>query len=146
MSAVLHAPRTMAEERETMTDAPTTPPQGAPGTRRCPECLAAVSPSQAAGGRNMFCCAEHRATHANRMTVRGRRLTALAMAARITRDGSCRNKGAGKSARQLSRTLLDQWNREDREAGRMPADEYHALRVRLHQEPDPFTPTRAGRA
>lgn len=126
-----------------MTEAPTAPKPGAPGTRRCPECLAPVEPSQAAGGRNMFCCAEHRQAHANRMTVRGRRLTAVAMAARITRDGSCRMKGAGKSARTLSRQLMDQSIKEDREAGRMPADEYHALRLRFNQEPDPFTPTRS---
>jgi len=91
----------------------------------------------------MFCCAEHRIAHANRMTVRGRRLTAVAMAARITRDGSARDKGAGKSARRISRQLMDQWIKEDREAGRMPADEYHALRGRLGHEIDPFTPTRS---
>lgn len=121
-----------------MIEAPQPPKPGEPGSRRCPECLAPVSPSKASGGRNMFCCQEHRQAHANRMTVRGRRLTAIAMASRITRDGSTRNKGVGKSARRLSRQLMDRWIREDREAGRMPADEYHALRGRVGVDLDPF--------
>lgn len=121
-----------------MTEAPHTPEIAPKGSRRCPECLVAVEASQASGGRNMFCCSRHRVEHANRMTVRGRRLTALAMASRLTRGGSRRNKGAGKSARRIADKLLDRWNAEDRAAGRMPADEYHALRGRTGNAIDPI--------
>lgn len=136
MIAVLHRPATIAEEAETMTTAPHAPEIAPPGSRRCPECLVAVTPSQASGGRNMFCCTEHKTAHNNRQTVRGRRLTSLAMAARITRGGSRRNKGAGKSARFTADKLLDRWNAEDRDAGRMPADEYQALRFKLGHDVD----------
>lgn len=102
---------------------------GAPGTRRCPECLVRVEPKIGAG--NMFCCAEHRIAFVNRNTVRGRQLVPIVLAARLTRDGSERMKGTGKHARRLSRSMMDKWNREDRLEGRMPADEYHALRVHL---------------
>lgn len=105
--------------------------QGKPGSRRCPECLVPVEANEKAGSSNMFCCAEHRVAFTNRNTVRGRQLVPIALAARITRDGSERRKEIGKHARRLSRTMMDKWNREDREAGRMPPDEYHALRLSL---------------
>ena len=99
------------------------------GKRRCPECLGPVDTS--ADWRKMFCSNEHRTAYHNRQTVRGRKLVPLVMAERITRSGYCRDKATGILARQKSRQLMDLWNREDREAGRMPADEYVAIRQRL---------------
>lgn len=97
--------------------------------RRCPECLAVVDTSK--NYRALFCSDAHRTAYHNRQTVRGRKLVPLVMAERITRSGYCRDKATGILARQKSRQLMDLWNREDREAGRMPADEYIAVRQRL---------------
>jgi hypothetical protein len=97
--------------------------------RRCPECLVPVDTSK--DWRKLFCSNEHRTAYHNRQTVRGRKLVPLVMAERITRSGWCRDKETGKLARQKSRQLMDRWNREDREARRMPADEYIAVRERL---------------
>jgi hypothetical protein len=122
MTAVLHGPP------ETGTGEPTAAEAKAV-KRRCPECLAAVDTSK--DWRKLFCSSEHRTAYHNRQTVRGRKLVPLVMAERITRSGYCRDKETGKLARQKSRQLMDFWNREDREAGRMPADEYIAVRERL---------------
>lgn len=119
-----------------MAEAPQQPELGKPGSRRCPECLVAVEPNPAAGNRNIFCCKEHSQTHRQRQLVRGRRLSALAMAARITRNGTRRNKGAGKSARRDHEKLIDKFIVEDRKAGRMPADEYFSLRWKLNLDAD----------
>lgn len=97
--------------------------------RRCPECLALVDTSK--DWRKLYCCDAHRIAYHNRQTVRGRKLVPMVMAERITRSGWCRDKETGKLARQKSRQMMDLWNREDREAGRMPADEYIAVRERL---------------
>lgn len=97
--------------------------------RRCPECLEPVDTSK--DWRKMFCSDAHRTAYHNRQTVRGRKLVPLVMAERITRSGWCRDKDTGKLARQKSRRLMDLWNHEDREAGRMAADEYIAVRQRL---------------
>lgn len=79
----------------------------------------------------MFCSDAHRNAYHNRQTVRGRKLVPLVMAERVTRSGYCRDKATGILARQKSRQLMDFWNREDREAGRMAADEYIATRQKL---------------
>ncbi len=97
--------------------------------RACPECSARVDTSK--DWRVMFCSSEHRTAFHNRQTVRGRKLVPLVMAERITRSGYCRDKGPGILARQRSRQLMDLWNKEDREAGRMPMDCYVALREKL---------------
>lgn len=101
-----------------------------PGTRRCPECLGRFDVPRAQW-RKMFCCDAHKVAYNNRQTKRGRVLVPLVLAERITRSGWCRDKQTGILARQKSRQLMDGWNREDREAGRMPADDYIALRQRL---------------
>ena len=59
---------------------------------------------------------------------RGRKLVVLAMAARITRNGTRRRTGAGRVARRRAEHLLDQWWMEDRKAGRMSMDEYLEIR------------------
>lgn len=139
MTAVLHAAPQTREDAARFVSATQATTIGAPGSRRCPECLQAVKPSKAAGFRNMFCCETHRQAHHNRATVRGRKLVPLVMAARITRDGSARDKETGKRTRRQSRSLMDAWAREDREAGRMPADEFAALRHKLGHDDGLFS-------
>ena len=84
----------------------------------------------------MFCCSLHQQAFNDRQRVRGRQLAPLAMAERITRSGSCRDKQTGIRARRDSRRLMDKWVVEDRAAGRMPADEYIAQRLRMGFETD----------
>lgn len=67
----------------------------------------------------------------NRATVRGKVLAPMAMAARITRDGSRGDTVTGKRARRESRHLIDQWAREDREAGRMDMASYMRARIKI---------------
>jgi hypothetical protein len=120
--AMLHGPP------ETGTGAP----RGAPEEhvrRRCPECLGAVDTRM--DWRKMFCSEKHRTDFHNRQLKRGRSLVVPAIAERITRSGTCRRKAAGILARQRNRKLMDQWVKEDREAGRMAMDEYFELRERL---------------
>ena len=132
MTAVLHAAPETAARDDLAAEGTAAPEKGAKGSRRCPECLAAVKPSVAAGNRNMFCCPEHRVAYVNRNTVRGRSFVALAMAARMTRDGTRGElRETGKRAARQARALQQQWIDEDRAAGRMLADEYCALRHRL---------------
>lgn len=97
--------------------------------RLCPECLGPVNTEL--DWRKMFCSEAHRVAFHNRQTVRGRKLVPLVMAERLTRSGDRRDRATGILARQRSRRLLDKWAREDREAGRMAADHYVALRERL---------------
>lgn len=96
-------------------------------SRRCPECLGEVTRP----GGAIFCTPAHKATYQNRMTVRGRVLTPLSMTDRITRGGTRRDKETGKRARHEAQRLIDAWVVEDREAKRMPVDEYVAFRRRM---------------
>ncbi len=117
-------------------------PQLAGAVRPCPECGASFDVPES-NPRKMFCTDPHRVAWNNRMTVRGRVLTPLVMAERITRSGYERDKSAGILARQQSRRLMDKWVKEDRAAGRMAADTYFAIRQRLgfhdHQDNPPST-------
>ena len=88
--------------------------------RNCPECGVELPPHTGRGKRRVFCCDEHKQAHANRRTVRGKALAAVAMGWRKTR-------GSGELGKYLfseMTLMLDQWNAEDREAGRMAADDY----------------------
>ncbi|NIJ34304.1 hypothetical protein [Sphingomonas oligoaromativorans] len=76
----------------------------------------------------LFCTDPHKQAWHNRQTTRGRVLTPLQLAARITRDGSRGDTVTGTYARQASRRLLDRWAKEDREGGRMSAVAYVSLR------------------
>lgn len=105
---------------------PETPRQARPRSAPlCPECLAPFAPVHP---QQLFCCVGHKTAHNNRMTVRGRQLTAFSLASRITRGGSRRDTATGKRARQDSSALMDKWIAEDRAAGRMPPDDYLRLR------------------
>lgn len=99
-----------------------------PVRQACPECSHTFQPVHS---RQLFCCADHKAAFHNRATVRGRTLTPMAMAARITRDGSRGDLDMGRIARRESRRLIDAWAREDREAGRMDMVEYMRARTRI---------------
>lgn len=131
MSAVLHAAPQTRLAAPNAADGSHTPDLGAKGSRRCPECLAAVKASAAAGFRNIFCCPAHRQAWHNRATVRGRVLVPLVLAARVTRDGSRGDRETGRRAARQARALMQRYAEEDRAAGRMPADEYAALRHRF---------------
>lgn len=102
-------------------------------SRHCPECLAPLSDAQP---RQMFCTPAHQQAFNDRQRVRGRQLAPLAMAARITRGGSRRDKPTGIKARQASQRLIERWVVEDREAGRMAMDDYIAQRLRMGFETD----------
>ena len=94
----------------------------------CPECrqqFDRVHP------RQLFCSNAHKTTFHNRATVRGRMLTPIAMAARITRDGSRGDVGVGKLARRDAHRLMDLWAREDRLEGRMSMVDYMRERRRI---------------
>lgn len=86
--------------------------------RRCPECLTETKAPKT------FCSPEHKAAYHNRQTVRGRVLTPLRMASRITRGGTRRDIEIGKQARAQDERLVQRWIEEDRAAGRMAADDY----------------------
>jgi len=116
------------------------PPETGPGAprggledhkgRRCPECLGRVDNSL--DWRKMFCSAEHQQAFHNRQLKRGRKLVVLAMAARITRNGTRRRAAeAGRIARGRAEKLLDAWWMEDRTEGRMSMDDYLETRERL---------------
>jgi len=96
--------------------------------RTCPECGTLF---RAAHPRQIFCSPAHKRAWHNRDTVRGARLTTLAMAAHSTRGGTRGDKETGKRARRDSEQLMRQWDADDRAAGRMRAVEYVALRNRL---------------
>lgn len=121
MNAVLHA------SPETLVSALHAAPRSTPRHALCPECSQPFAPSQL---RQLFCTADHKAAYHNRATVRGRVLTPLIMAARITRGGSRGDTETGKRARQDAEQLIERWVAEDRAAGRMSAVDYVALRLR----------------
>ena len=95
---------------------------------RCPEC---AQPFKPVHPRQLFCSAAHKTAFHNRWTVRGRALAPVAVAARVTRDGSRGDTGIGKQARRESHHLMDRFAREDREAGRMTMVGYMRERWRI---------------
>lgn len=131
MTSVLHRPSEKAGKASgasTGTIRAVEAPQQAPGYHRCPECSQAFKPVHP---RQLFCSAAHKTAFHNRWTVRGRALAPVAVAARITRDGSTGDTDIGKKARRESRHLMDRWAREDREAGRMSQVDYMRERWRI---------------
>lgn len=118
--SVLHASAKSAEGRG--------PPRPA---RVCPECGA---PLPSAAWRQLFCSPAHKAAFHNRQTVRGRTLTPLVIADRITRGGSRGDVATGRSARNRAQRLMDRWAAEDRDAGRISMVDYVRLRSALGYE------------
>lgn len=103
--------------------------------RPCPECLKLFEPKV----RNqLFCSTAHNTAWNNRATKRGRVLTPLAIAARITRNGT-RGKPelreAGRQASNYYNLLIQNYRDEDRAAGRMPWPEYMMRRLNIGFDP-----------
>lgn len=87
-------------------------------SHRCAECAAAFTgPPEA-----RFCSAKHRHAYHNRSAKRGKVAVPLllAWAAGRRRKG---DEAVAWAFRELC-ALAGQWNREDRDAGRMPAAEF----------------------
>lgn len=88
---------------------------------RCAECPNPLTGSATRGGkRKVFCSPACKAAHKHRKHVRGMALVALAQGWRKTR-------GAGDFGKFLFAeitALLDQYNAEDRDAGRLDPVEY----------------------
>lgn len=92
-------------------------------TRTCPECGQQFETQSKRGKPQVFCTEAHRQAHANRMTVRGKQLTKIALGWRLSRGSG----ELGKFLFNEMTSMLDEWNSEDKAAGRMRADDYAAL-------------------
>lgn len=90
--------------------------------RVCPECGGEVVRRSARGPMPTFCSQECKKAHANRHIVEGRAVIALLKAWRIDR---AQGEIAKEAFAQVNR-MLDQFNAQDREAGRPRADLYAA--------------------
>lgn len=90
--------------------------------RVCPECGGEVTRRSARGPMPTFCCPEHKKAHANRHIVEGRAVIAFLKAWRIDR---AQGEIAQQSFAEIC-TIVDQFNAQDREAGRPRADLYAA--------------------
>ncbi|MCA3254805.1 MAG: hypothetical protein INF91_04205 [Alphaproteobacteria bacterium] len=124
--STLSGPRQIADSARGTVPAPVARPIFR--ERRCPECGAAFSP---AVYNQLFCASPHKLLFERRLAKRGFKLTALAMAARQTRDGTRGDVETGRWAARETRRLLQLWADDDREAGRPSAVEYVSLRKRL---------------
>lgn len=106
----------------------TAPKSNKPGLREraaekvCPECGGPVVRRSARGPFPTFCSPECKKSHANRHIVEGRAVIALLKAWRIDRAQG----QIAKSAFAEVNKILDQFNAQDREAGRPRADLYAA--------------------
>lgn len=99
----------------------TLPALSATTSKPCPECGGAVTKGTR-GKARVFCSNECKQAHANRRTVRGKALVAIAQGWRQTRGSG----DLGKFLFAEMQQMLDAWNAEDREAGRGRADVYAA--------------------
>lgn len=90
--------------------------------RICPECGGPVVRRSARGPMPTFCSPECKREHGNRHMVEGRAVIALLKAWRIDRaQGEIAQTAFAEANR-----ILDQFNRQDNEAGRPRADLYAA--------------------
>lgn len=90
--------------------------------RVCPECGGEVVRRSVRGPMPTFCSAECKKAHANRHIVEGRAVIAFLKAWRIDR---AQGEIAQRSFAEIC-TIVDQFNAQDREAGRPRADLYAA--------------------
>lgn len=88
----------------------------------CPECGGEVIRRSARGPMPTFCSAECKKSHANRHIVEGRAVIAFLKAWRIDR---AQGEIAQSSFAEIC-NIVDQFNAQDREAGRPRADLYAA--------------------
>lgn len=94
-----------------------------PAPKTCPECGSALPDTKSRGKKRVFCSDGCKTVHNNRMAARGKALAKVAM-------GWRQQRGAGDLGKFLfgeMTTMLDQWNSEDYQSGRMRADHYAAL-------------------
>ena len=105
--------------------------------RICPECSKPFEPSV----RNqLFCEPQHNTDWTNRQTARGRKITALMMAAVATRNGRSgtpQEREAGKRAVRDLHNLVQRFRAEDASAQppRMDWRAFNELRYRLGFDP-----------
>lgn len=86
----------------------------------------------------LFCCPAHTAAWNNRATARGRVLTHLSIAARVTRNGTRGDpaqREAGRQASKAHNALIQRYRDEDRAAGRMAWPDYIMRRFALGFDP-----------
>lgn len=88
-----------------------------PVKRTCAECSVAF---ETKSRTKLFCSPAHKLIFHNRNAARGKVLAPLAMAWRGRRGGD----DVAKRAFQQMNKRLDEWNAEDREAGRMSMAEF----------------------
>lgn len=100
-------------------------------TRICPECGQEFETNGGRGKPRIFCTEAHKQAHANRRGARGKTLVTLAQAWRKTRGSG----DFGKFLFSEVTTLLDAWNAEDLEAGRLDPVEYAKLVVGFQSVP-----------
>lgn len=90
--------------------------------RLCPECGLPVQRKSPKGRAPVFCTNKHKVAFNNRQTVRGRAIISLAMAWRQQRG----KKGVGSTSFKEMCRIIDDFNREDRIAGRPLVTDYVA--------------------
>ncbi|SDC29643.1 hypothetical protein SAMN05444678_102226 [Sphingomonas sp. YR710] len=83
----------------------------------------------------LFCCTDHKNAFHDRWRIRGRQLAPLEMAVSVTRNGRIRDTDIGVRAARSAQRLKRQWAAEDRDAGRMPMDQYIRRLSRCHDLP-----------
>lgn len=89
-------------------------------TRRCAECPTTFEVKPSPGKPKAFCSAACKQAHANRRASRGKSLMTVA-------QGWRKSRGSGDLGKFLfgeMTAMLDQWNAEDRDAGRLDPVEY----------------------
>lgn len=100
--------------------------------RACAECLGPVTSVQPGA---LFCSQTCRNDFQDRMRVRGRQLVPLELAVMVTRHGRRGDKDAGVRAARSAQRLKRRWIEEDRNAGRMPMDQYIRRLLKHHDLP-----------
>lgn len=95
-------------------------------SRKCLEC---GQPFQAVKAEGRFCCTKHQQAFHNLSMTRGKIAMPLLMGWRSARNRTV-DKATGSWAFTELCALADEWNRQDREAGRTPAFEYITAKKR----------------
>lgn len=96
--------------------------------RKCPECGSTFEVTSNRGKPKLFCTDAHKQAHGNRMAVRGKQLTKIALGWRKARGSG----DIGKFLFAEMNEMLDTWNAEDVAAKRMDATDYAALVVEFN--------------
>lgn len=100
-------------------------PAPAPQPLSCAECGQEMPPGKRGGRQKVFCSERCKTANGNRAALRGKALVRLAQAWRVDRGGT----DIAKIAFAEMTAMLDQWNAEDREAGRIRADKHVAAMI-----------------